>query len=432
MSRVLIRAGHARARDSRLGTRAAVALAAAAAAFVSLARACDPAAPAASCGFGGLCDAASRTCACRAEWSGNTNCTALNLGPARFDGIAFAGPSTNYSSWGGSPQCVFYTNACWMAVARMARNCGLDSWETNSEVVLARSPAVDGTYEAVQTLLAPFAHNPTMHVLPNRSIVIAHIGQGVPNDGRPQISNCTNGTTPLGGAGRRRGGAGLGGDVGVLAGGQRLGTPGAPLPPPNFLFLASGMPGDGSEWQVLNSSGGAWADNNPALWIDPDNSSALLVYKVGCACPPPCSFCRQFGIATAPQWGGPYTDLGLIPVYGEDAYVWRDPLGTPGGGFHLLFQGGSYAPIYPQYTGHFHTAYSPDGISAWTVERFSPVMNTTIALQSGGQLSLGRRERHQLVMDTATGAPAFLFNGATLAGDTSDDRTFTVVQPIVH
>jgi len=182
----------------------------------------------------------------------------------------------------------------------------------------------------------------------------------------------------------------------------------------------------------LNSSGGAWAANNPALYLDPVNGSALLVYKVGCACPPPCVFCRQFGIATAPEWRGPYTDLGLIPVYGEDAYVWRDPDGVPGGGWHMLSQGGNYAPQYPAYTGHFHVAYSPDGVSGWTVEAGSEVFNGTIALQSGGAaVELARRERHQVLFDTATGAPAFLFNGAESAG-AAGDHSFTTVQPILH
>ena len=202
------------------------------------------------------------------------------------------------------------------------------------------------------------------------------------------------------------------------------------MPPPNFLFLESGIPGDGSQWQSIDSTGGPWADNNPALWIDPDNGSVILVYKVGCECPPPCQFCRQFGLATAPSWQGPYSDQGLVPIYGEDAYIWRDIKDAPGGGFHMIFQGGNYSPIFPTYVGHWHTAYSSDGLN-WQVEVNSVVFNSTIPLASGGVLELGRRERHQIVMDTASGAPAFLFNGANLA-NANDDHTFTTVQPIVH
>ena len=81
--------------------------------------------------------------------------------------------------------------------------------------------------------------------------------------------------------------------------------------------------------------------------------------------------------------------------------------------------------------GHFHTAFSPDGVSAWEVACFSMAFNATIALQSGGSLRLIRRERHQVVFDSATGVPAFLFNGAMLAGATGD-HSFTTVQPILH
>lgn len=318
--------------------------------------------------------------------------------------------------------CVFYTNACWMAVSVMADNCGLNSWESNSEILLARSSNPEGPYEPFQVLLSPFAHNPTMHVLPNSSIIIAHIGGGVPS--KPLITNCSNGTTPGGGQISHSSSP----DV-ESADAPRFGVPGTVLPPPNFLFLPSGMPGDGTDWVIVNSSS-IWAMNNPALYIDPNDGGVTLIYKTGCACPPPCTFCRQFGIASAPEWRGPYTDLGLIPVYGEDAYIWRDPVGAAGGGWHMLFQGGSYSPIYPQYVGHWHTAYSPDGVHNWTVERFSNAFNATIPLQSGGAVQLNRRERSQVVFDAATGAPAFLFNGATPASP-DGDHSFTTVQPVL-
>jgi hypothetical protein len=200
------------------------------------------------------------------------------------------------------------------------------------------------------------------------------------------------------------------------------------LPPPNYLLLVSGQPEDGSAWLELNSSGGAWAANNPALLLEPDGS-ALLVYKVGCPCPPPCVFCRQFGVATAASWAGPFTDRGLISVYGEDAYVWKDAPGSPGAGYHMLFQGGSYAPIYPQYVGHWHTAFSPDGLS-WTVEASSMVFNSSIELVGGGSLELGRREMHQ-VLFSESGRPGWLFNGVNAAA-ASNDHTWTSVQPIAQ
>ena len=291
------------------------------------------AAAAADCGFGGE-RVSPALCRCRPEWRGQ-NCTQLSLLPAP-NPFAFSNLTAPFSSWGGSvlpaPRGGFV-----MAVAEMALACGLDSWESNSEITIATAPTQHGPFTPRAVLLAPFAHNPTLHRLLNGSLIVAHIGQGRAE--RPLITNCSGGVTPP------ASGAPPPPPPPAL---PALGVRGTPLPPPNFLLLASGDPSDGSPWVEVNSAGGAWAANNPALWIDPADGSALLVYKVGCPCPPPCAFCRQFGVATAGAWGGAFTDQGLIPVYGEDAYVWRDPAGVANGGYHMLFQGGSYAPSYPQ------------------------------------------------------------------------------------
>lgn len=363
----------------------------------------------ADCSLGGTCVAS--VCVCRPAWRG-ANCSQLALSPAR-SGLAFH--ESNTSSWGGS--VVRVGSQFWMAVAEMEGHCGLSSWESNSAIRLAVSRAgPEGPFERAQILLPPFAHNPTMHATRNGSLLIAHIGTGVAY--HPPISNCTNGTTPGARPGARA--------ASPPAPPPRLvlGVKGAPLPPPNFLHLPSGDPGDGSPWVVLNSSGGAWADNNPALIIGADDS-ALLVYKTHCACPGGC-FCAQFGVASAPHYGGPYTDGGLINVFGEDAYVWRDAV-ADGAAFHMLFQGGSYAPEYPQYTGHWHTAFSPDFLQ-WTVAAESMVFDGNISLAGGGSLALGRRERHQVLFDES-GAPQYLYNGAMLSNATGDG-TFTSVQPI--
>jgi hypothetical protein len=283
----------------------------------------------------------------------------------------------------------------------------------------------DGPFAPQQVILAPFSHNPTLHRALNGSLIIAHIGQGKPY--HPIQTNCTGGFTPptaavRPAASRAVSGAAPWGAPSPL----RLGVPGNPLPPPNYLFLASGDPDDGSAWVEIDSGGGAWAANNPALHLD-NNGSALLVYKVHCPCPPPCTFCAQFGVATAPGWAGPFTDRGLIPVWGEDAYVWRDPLGVQNGGYHMLFQGGSYAPMYPVYAGHWHTAFSVDGLT-WIVEVDSMVFLPNVTLAGGGELALSRRERHQVLLNER-GSPVHLYNGAMAAAPTND-HVFTVGQPI--
>lgn len=122
----------------------------------------------------------------------------------------------------------------------MEGNCGLNSWEANSAVVLASASGPADVFRPYKTLMSPFAHNPTLHAVPGGGLLIAHIGQGKPE--HPLISNCTNGTTPLPT------------DSEVKHPSSKpalkLGVRGASLPAPNFLYLASGDPTDGSEWEV--------------------------------------------------------------------------------------------------------------------------------------------------------------------------------------
>ena len=384
--------------------------------IVDKAKAAAPPPTRGDCGFGGV--RVNGACACRPEWGG-PNCTQLSLLPAP-NALAFSSPSGNVSSWGGSVQRLRRGGYA-MAVAVMAGHCGLDTWEGNSEIVLARAATPDGPFAPQRVILAPFAHNPTLHHTLNGSLLIAHIGQGAPY--HPLQTNCTGGFTPRAAVAPAAAAA-----AAAAAPPLRLGVPGTSLPPPNYLLLASGDPDDGSEWVEINSGGGGWAANNPALWLDA-NGSALLVYKVHCPCPPPCTFCAQFGVATAPGWEGPFTDRGLIPVWGEDAYVWRDPPSAANGGFHMLFQGGNYAPLYPAYTGHWHTAFSADGL-AWEVEVNSVVFSSNVTLVGGGELALSRRERHQVLLDEG-GAPAHLYNGA-MAAAPLNDHVFTVGQPIAR
>lgn len=333
------------------------------------------------------------------------------------------------SSWGGSVVALASpSNASetqyWMTAALMAGHCGLNSWESNSEIVLAQSVGgPEGPFQPVQTIMSYFAHNPTLHRIPTSSLdgtggglIVVHIGQGT--EEHPYIGNCSNGSTPAT-ASERESAAQQQRDAREL---QGIGLPNVLFRPAN----ADGSVSPNGTWEVYPGSN-AWSFNNPALYFYP-NGSVLMVYKFNCACPPPCTFCRQFGLATAPSWKGPYTDLGLIPVYGEDAYIWRDPAGAPGGGWHMLFQGGSYAPMYPQYVGHWHTAYSADGLN-WTVAAWAEAFTNNITTTSGETITFPRRERTQVLFDGVTGAPAYMYNGVTTG---AADASFTAVQPIAR
>eukprot|EP00662_Eupelagonemidae_sp_cell21_P038500 gene38500-58568_t len=104
------------------------------------------------------------------------------------------------------------------------------------------------------------------------------------------------------------------------------------------------------------------------------------------------AMCYQYGLLSAPSWRGPWHFVRMLEIYGEDAYVWRDHRGS----FHMLWQGGSYTPQLPQYEGHFHVAWSRDGVG-WTVNTWAPAYGRypNIPLTNGSVFHLRRRERQQ-------------------------------------
>ena len=57
----------------------------------------------------------------------------------------------------------------YMWAASMVENCTMGEWETNSEVVLARSDGPLGPFERLKTVVEPWAHNPQTIRAPDSS-----------------------------------------------------------------------------------------------------------------------------------------------------------------------------------------------------------------------------------------------------------------------
>lgn len=121
------------------------------------------------CSLGGQCVAG--TCQCWPTWTGE-NCSVLNLlpaapGPAPLNlPGAWARPG-NQSSWGGSPIADPDGKSWHLFAADFANHCGLDSWQHNSQITHAVSKKPEGPFAAQDVVLAPFAHNPTVHSNPD-------------------------------------------------------------------------------------------------------------------------------------------------------------------------------------------------------------------------------------------------------------------------
>ena len=128
-----------------------------------------------------------------------------------------------------------------------------------------------------------------------------------------------------------------------------------------------------------------------------------------------------FFLARAPDVTGPYE-----PVSGDwhkttitwpqdaemrpactDPFIWRDSRGA----FHSVFHCRNWYAGSPSDAGGH--AFSADGLH-WTLAA-EPAWNTTVLHTDGTNTTFFHRERPQVYIDPATGSPAALFNGVSLA-----------------
>lgn len=370
--------------------------------------------PAEECNLGGFMR--DGRCECYPTFSGR-HCAQLALRPAE---TSLAIYRANASSWGGSPVRDEGDGSYHLYFADMQGGCGLQSWECNSAVAHAMAPAgrPEGPYSVSETIVPPFGHNPTL-LSHNGTWYVYHIGAGTTY--KPKIMNCSGGVT-------------AGAVCGAMVPGGRDASAESPIIP-NVAYSRNGPRGP---WQQQQGDSN-WALNNPTMFAYP-NGTTLSVYKVSCNAtisPDPKKFCRQFALAIAPHPLGPFEPRGTIELFGEDAHVWRCPFS---GTFRLLFQGGAYTAALPQWQGHFHMAFSRDGISDWTIAgHASPGFNDTIAfsnvveLVNGSAVIYQRRERHQLLIHQGTGEPTHLFQGGMSSQFQpyhGADKTQTIVQPL--
>ena len=359
-------------------------------------------ASAADCAWSGECTPEHR-CACDAAWTGE-RCTTLALQPAASDAAGLR--RANSSSWGGSVAHDAAAGVWRLFFADMMGHCGLDSWQRNSQIGVAVAPSPLGPfrYDGRAVALGAFAHNPTVHgPTADGEYLIFHIGKGEATAHGPPRTDCVNGTTP---------------------GATAAAPPGAgssPDPPPEVnpaILYSSSLAGP---WRPFRGAGSGPDCNNPAPALLA-NGSVLLVCKLQLE-PQPSPW-RQMAVYIAPTWRGPFRFARLTPVWGEDAYVWRDPAR---GAFHMLLHA-----MHPHKVPT--TAWSEDGLE-WTPSGFAgppepapeAAFDSTIALVGGGVLQTARRERHQPIFD-AGGQMVGLCNGVTLEGE--GDHSFTACVPV--
>ena len=375
------------------------------------------------CELNGECDTSSGACRCDPQWFG-PSCGQLRLLPTTRDsgyrgggtgGLQNASDPT--STWGGSITGPDDSGRWHMFAARMGLNCGLLSWESNSEVVHAVATNPLGPYQPKEPAVVPrFAHNPTVHRGGDGAYYLYHIGCGG-NTSTPR-QDCTNGTTPRLPPDATAEGSGCDGPHWM--GGLTARSPDGPwLPFPSEITLSS--PAKADHWLT-----------NPAPALMP-NGTLLWVYRQsGGSWPHSNASSERLGIATAASWDSMTLDdktpaAPLFPFPLEDQYVWRCKRGF----YHALTHkgqprapdrqlGGGKTPM----AGHL---FSRDGL-AWSIGTTDAPYNNSIALTDGTTLRTGKRARPQLVVKD--GAPLYLTTGAEAAHD--GDFVFTTVQPIAQ
>jgi arylsulfatase A-like enzyme len=364
------------------------------------------------CSRNGVCVAATGLCACSAGWTGE-HCGALDVQPVDpGEGFNRLGEAT--SSWGGSAVFAEEDGLWHLFFSRMLEHCTLAQWQTNSACWHATSSSPTGPFANESQVVGPFSHNCLVRRAADKTFLLFHIGDGGESS---SVVNCSSGAAP---GAAPRGGASdeAGGDIGY-----------------NTLRYSSSVWGPWTPlgYSILNGSGvaGDWDEiiTNLAPWPLADGS--LLVGFRG---KNTTNKVERLGMATAPSWRGPYTKLVDKPILapklaqdsdvtGEDPVVWT----TPDGIGHMLWHvccdssNGTYNGNSSTVGRHAFTPVAGDW-RKWSIS-LEPAYTTSVTWVNGSAGTVARRERPQLVLDAASGAPLVLFNGVTVVGGSSASFT---------
>lgn len=367
--------------------------------------------PVAACNFGGTPrgDAHASACACEDAWDEPSRCAALRLGEAR-ESIALGGggpgDTDGWSVWGAS---VLEHGGVYHAFASLIANrCPVfpHYWLSNSVVVRAESASADGPFRVLELVLGPedadvgaipraprapsrgvqprggaaagapprfddaMAHNPTVHVAPDGSILLYYTGASLGGTAHAPRPQCAGGARPVLAAEH----------VDKLRASQRIGVARAPSPLGPWTLGAGPVLAPSAE-------PGAWDGGfvtNP-MPVVLRNGTVLLGYK-GVQSGRPLRM--RLGLARARAWTDdrcerltpaaplfPELCANVTPAWKcqvEDGFMWRarasehdgaEPDARP---FHLLFKD-QHGVLGAEAGGGIH-AVSADGLR-WRLAR---------------------------------------------------------------
>lgn len=172
--------------------------------------------------------------------------------------------------------------------------------------------------------------------------------------------------------------------------------------------------------------GNLFNGTNPSPWVMPNGTVMVASHTGEC-----------LTLSQAPTWRGPYSvPVCVLPfsAYGRDAldYVFEDPFlwqdASTGVWQVLLHQYNVSDPHHQGPVGGYAASSSPDPYGPWTLQGIgAPVYTLTFPMVGGQEVTVSRRERPKLLLDSTTGAPRVLYTGVCPQGS---DQVWTLAQPI--
>jgi len=137
-------------------------------------------------------------CECFQGWKGNT-CNELHLIPVNEKTKLLGYKEEMTSSWGGSivqEQGDKGTNKYHMFVSRFSNHCGLDAWQSNSEIIHATTDDIGNLPFRYEEVLFPvFSHNPLVTRSPGDGNWVIFFEMADPPPCGYSTCDCYNGTT---------------------------------------------------------------------------------------------------------------------------------------------------------------------------------------------------------------------------------------------
>lgn len=306
------------------------------------------------CSLAGTCSDGSCTCD---AWASGADCSYLNFQPVdKAAGLGYIDPK--HSSWGGN--AVLGSDGQWhLYVAEIACNssdtgsrCGLNGWQTYSQVAHAISDSPDGPYVRQELVLPQEHHNPTLQVSPV--------------DGSWHIYSISAGSGPI---------------------------------------VVSSSSDEGKTWSSSTPGFQVSAQQNPGPVLHKDGSMTMF-YRAKADLPDPTCSKESIGVQYCSNHSAVCSG-GHNPVFNhtaEDPSAFVDHRGN----WHMFVNvwPGKCKPKQHQ-GGH---AWSRDGVT-WSEPRVG-AFNTTVLFTDGTSMTCTRRERPQMVLD-ADGIPLVFFSGTT-------------------